>query len=229
MNNSERATIVWVVSLLGWIVLYLSWPLLQVAWPLPPDKTWLDVASLAWAALSAAATLAAVGVALWFGLADARRRHAEALAKARLAAAKADVVITAAIHRFGDLAATMDFRDILHPGPEATMKKTMGTFIAPIVPVDMETLVFLVPLPRHCAVRTARAFGLLTHVQTYAQQLSERWTLDQVPASEQEHHLRRWGSALDEAIRLLSVAQEVCQRAALEGAPYPTGEELWGD
>lgn len=228
MKASERVLLAWVVVLTLFAGGYLGTQFLppQV---LPPNKDWLDVFVAAWSALGAVATLAAAGVALWLGLTTLRRDHETALVKARFAAATAEVVITAALHRFSDLDTSIEFRDLSDPHPNATMSQVFSAFSEPIVQVETETLTLLVPLPGHCAVRAARAFALLLQIQNHAARVRERWLVDALPTTEQEHHLKRWTSILHESVRLLSVVQQTCQTAAVEGAPSPTGEELWGE
>lgn len=183
-------------------------------------------------AVSALGTCAAVVVALWLAQRASRREHADALARANLHAARIADRLRRTCEAIASSPCASPFRNETVGPAEQAMEALAEYFsfskISFFQP-DTETLVALVPLPNHCAHRIGRAFDLLSAVQQEIEELFDRPDVLRLPAEDKEKRMTAWFLTISSCVDLLRVAAEECEKACDVGAPFPTGQELFGD
>lgn len=203
--------------------IYPGWA--AVAAYLPQAPGWQDLIGGA----SAVGTCAAVVVALAISSKQGRETELRRTEAAQLAAAGIVATLESAIQYANSAAPSLfaESEDQIERELGKSRRHLARTFPRP----DQQALLALTPLGGHCAQRIARAFDQIDGVRHSAAGLSEEMLTARGRGSRRRKNelLTDWSDSLQQVEDLLRTASAVCVRAADIGAPYPTGQELYGD
>ncbi len=167
--------------------------------------------------LGAVATTFTGIVAVWLGLSARSREREIACDRARLAAAKVQVILQRALDRFYLVASSS-----LSMNPLDARDKLRTHFEDQIEVVDTETALLLAPLPEHCATRIVRAFFLLEQSRDkllLAGPDPEYWQFRPDHTDRTRRLVERVAFDLVEAVQLLTLARDICSAESAAAIP----------
>lgn len=226
----------WYEPLLVWVaVLLLTVPLtaavVDAAWPFLVRATLatkVDMAAAAISSIAAVGTWAAVWAAL-HGLRETRAmQRDEATARAAFAAAGIAGTVGALYDAARFATGQLDFIDP-NDNTSDLYAEVLGLLELEAYPVPYDVLQALLPLPDHTAGRIARALGLMEQVRRHVSIARSATSWRDLRPSDRSRITEQWSKDLQAAVDLLTVASAACHSAAERAAPFPSGEELYGD
>lgn len=196
---------------------------IATTWQSTTSKDFWDIAT-------AVGTVGAVVVALWIALAGSAQRRREVAEVAGLASARVSAVVEQSMPFLTyalNWASEEGALSIPTPQRFASFQRTLDSAQIEIESAD---LLALVPLPKRCAHRLARAVAILGAVRREAVALNlyfdpAEGTFNLVGDRRAELY-SKWHKQLGDAMELLVVVRQVCAQSAHISAPLPDDTEI---
>lgn len=187
---------------LGWLMASLA--------PLNTSKDPWDIAN-------SLGTIAAVIVALYFGLRGQVQEHIQSREMARLMASRANATLQRQAAAINEVHAILTLQDRSTEPDAAVLVQAMKCIGNASPYIDFESLLQLLPLPKRVAHKLARVQGQCEATHTDMTTKIDRWDL--MSSSERKHAVRVWLLGIMGAKSDVEVALQICTNAFLDTPP----------